>query len=104
MKIAAAQLLTKSKTNPAVKGAIERVVKSIVLKTALIWAKRSSSFLETTTIQSFSRMILDPTEATWAMSAKIMVTIGARVGNQVGQDDSPTLKINVNSKFMHRNI
>ena len=43
----------------------------------------------------FSRMILDPTEATWAMSAKIMVTIGARVGNQVGQDDSPTLKIKI---------
>ena len=40
-------------------------------------------------------MILDPTEATWAISAKIMVTIGARVGNQVGQDDSPTLKIKI---------
>ena len=64
IKIAAAQLLTKSKTRPAVKGAMESVVKSIVLKTALIWAKRSSSFLETTTIQSFSRIILDPTEAT----------------------------------------
>ena len=72
---------------------MESVVKSIVLNTALICAKRSSSFLETTTIQSFSRIILDPTEATWAISAKIMVIIGASVGNQVGQDDSPTLEI-----------
>ena len=36
IKIAAAQLLIKSKTNPAVKGATDKVVKSIVLNTALI--------------------------------------------------------------------
>ena len=64
MKIAAAQLFMKSKINPAVSGAIENDNKSMILKTALICAKRSSSFWETTTIQSFSRMILEPTDAT----------------------------------------
>ena len=89
MKIAAAQLLMKSNIKPAVSGAMDKVVKSIVLKTALICANRSSSFRETTTIQSFSRMILDPTDATWAMSAKRIVTTFANVGTHEGQCDSP---------------
>ena len=46
MKYAAAELLIKSKTNPALNGARVRVVKSIVLKTAFIVAKRSSLSLK----------------------------------------------------------
>lgn len=63
INIAADQLFIKSKISPAVKGATAIVVKSIVLKTALILANLSSFFRETTTIQSFSRIIFDPTEA-----------------------------------------
>ena len=90
INIAADQLFIKSKISPAVKGATAIVVKSIVLKTALILANLSSFFRETTTIQSFSRIIFDPIEAIWPMSAKIMVKIGTKVGIHVGQDDSPT--------------
>ena len=85
MKIAAAQLLMKSKINPADSGAMENDNKSMILKTALICANRSSSFWETTTIQSFSRIIFDPTEATWATSAKIIVSIAMNVGIHKGQ-------------------
>ena len=92
IKMAAAQVFIKSKINPAVKGAMDKVVKWMVLNTELIWAKRSSSFLDTTMIQSFSIIIFDPTEAKWAMSAKMIVIIGTAVGTQEGQDSSPTYK------------
>ena len=92
INMAAAKLLPNSNTKPAIKGPIEIVIKSIVVKTELIWAKRSSLFLDTTTIQSFSIMIFDPTEPRCAKVAKIMVIYGAKVGNQNGHDDSPTLK------------
>ena len=41
INIAAAQLFTKSKISPAVKGATANVVKSIVLKTALRFPLRT---------------------------------------------------------------
>ena len=43
------------------------------------------SYIEMTTIQSFSTTILDPTEAIWPISAKMIVITGTISGNHLGQ-------------------
>ena len=77
---------------PATKGAIANVVKSIVCKTELMLAKRSFSVLETTTIQSFSKMILDPVEATWFIDAKTITIEAIKSLIHDGQSILPTLE------------
>ena len=82
-----------SNINPATKGAIANVVKSIVCKTEFMFARRSFSVLETTIIQSFSRMILDPIQATWFIDAKTITIEAIKSLIHDGQSILPTLKL-----------